>query len=105
MTETECVNLRAKVLLSATRALLGAITPSVRGITVVYNKEFIKLRVYFDIGATEEEKELISDAHGEIIADFPEIKTFPYEVIELPFPERMQVLSDWIYMRYEGIEK
>ncbi|MGV3502551.1 MAG: hypothetical protein ACO1O1_02510 [Adhaeribacter sp.] len=105
MTEAECVNLRANVLLCATRALLGAITPSVRGITVDYNREFIKLRAYFDIGATEEEKELISDAHGEIIGDFPEMKAFPYEVFDLPFPEKMQVLSDWIYMRYERIEK
>lgn len=105
MKEAECVNLRAKVLLSTTRALLGVITPSVRGITVDYKREFIKLRAYFDIGATEEEKELISDAHGEIIGDFPEMKTFPYEEIDLPFPEKMHVFSDWIYMRYESIEK
>lgn len=98
-TETD---LRIKVLLSSNRALWGAITPNLRAITVDYNKELFTLRAYFDKGATEDDQELIDIALAEIIADLGQIiEKFHYQPIELPFPNKMSNLKDWVYMRHE----
>jgi hypothetical protein len=98
-------DLRTKVILSANRALWGAVTALVRGITIDYSKEKLTLRAYFDKGATESDKELIDDAMGEMMADlYPQIEQWNYEPIDLPYPNKMEVLKDWIYLRHENTE-
>lgn len=98
----EQINLRTKVILSANRALLAAVTPNLRGVTVDYNTELLTLRAYFDIDATDEEKELIDIALTEMVADLHyDIKTCTYEPIELAAPAKLTVLKDWVYLRYE----
>jgi hypothetical protein len=98
----EEIALRAKVILSANRALLGAVTPNLRGVTLDYIPELLTLRAYFDIDATDEEKELIDIALTEMIADlYYDIKTCKYEPVELAAPAKLTVLKDWIYLRYE----
>ena len=94
-------DLRIRILLSANRALWGAITPNLRAITVDYNKELLTLRAYFDKGASEGDKELINDALGGIMADIYQIEKCHYEPIDSPFPNKMSNLKDWVYIRHE----
>jgi len=98
------IDFRRKIIVSANRALWGAVTRHLRGVTIDYNPNKIILRAYFDSGATEDDKELIDDALGEILADFPDINDCIYEPIDIPFPEKMTVLKDWIYARHEQYE-
>ena len=96
------LDLRVTVLLSAQRALLGAITPNVRGVTVAYNNQQLTLRAYYDKDPLEEEKELLDFALGEMVADFyPSIEKYLFEPQVLPYPMKMAMLSDWVYVRHE----
>ena len=100
------IDLRTRVLFSANRALWGAITQNLRAVTVDYNKQWLTLRAYFDNGATEDDKELIDVALTEMIADlWQEIEQCRYEAVDLPFPNKMEVLADWLYMRHENLEE
>jgi len=97
------IDLKTKILYSATRAMCGAVTLNLRGVTVDYNKECLTLRAYFDKNANEEDKELIDFALAEMMADlWQDIEQGRYESIDLPFPAKMDVLKDWIYMRHEN---
>jgi hypothetical protein len=99
-------DLRMKVLLSANRALWGSVTPALRGVTVDYKKEQLVLRAYFDRGASEEDKELLDVAMTEMMADLDQhIEHWQYEPIDLAFPQKMEVLKDWVYIRHERREE
>jgi hypothetical protein len=98
--------LTIEALLSSNRALLGAVTPGLRGVTIEYNSQLFTLRAYFDNGATDNDKELIDLALTEIIADLHnEIKEFKFEPIDLNFPNKMTCLSHWVYLRHEDNEE
>jgi hypothetical protein len=98
----EEVQLRTNVILSTNRALLGSITPNLRGVTVDYNPNRLILRAYFDNGASTDDKELLDIALTEIEADmYHDIRKFEYEPVDLSYPIKMDVLKDWIYLRYE----
>jgi len=99
------MDLRVKVILSANRALLGAITPNLRSVTIDFNEQLLILRAYFDHAATEDEKEQIDIALTEIIADlYQDIEKYRYEPVDLAFPLKMESLKEWIYKRYENFE-
>lgn len=90
-------------MLSANRAMLGAITPHLRAITIDYNKELLTLRPYFDPGATENDRALIDVALSEMAADlWQDIAQFRFEPVDLPFPGKMEMLKEWIFMRHES---
>ena len=106
MNDIDHITLRTNVILSVNRALLGSVTTHLRGVTVAYSKEAFTLRAYFDNGATYDDKEFINVAVTEIEADMhKEIKLFHYEPIDLSYPEKMQVLMDWIFLRYEEYQQ
>ena len=96
-------DLKTKILHSANRAMQGAITPGLRGVTIDYNKERLTIRAYFDKNASEDDKELVDAALTEIMADlWQDLEKGYYEPIDLPFPAEMNILKDWIYMRNEN---
>jgi hypothetical protein len=97
------MDLRAKVILSANRALLGAVTPNLRAVTVDYNKQDLVVRAYFDTGATEDEREQIDFALTEMMADLhDDIQKCKYEPVDLAFPHKMECLREWVFMRFEN---
>ena len=49
-------SLTTAALLSSNRALLGAVTLNLRGVTIDYNNQLFILRAYFDNGATDNEQ-------------------------------------------------
>jgi len=99
------IDFRTQIILSANRALLGAVTENLRGVTVDYSKDQLTLKAYFDKGATEVDKELIDIALTEMIADFKEINECKYESVDLFFPTKMTVLKDWVFMRNENLDE
>lgn len=95
-----------KALLSSNRALLGAVTPHLRAVTIDFNGQLFILRAYFDKEATSDDKELIDIALTEIIADLHhEIKEFKFEPVDLHFPNKMTCLKHWVYLRHEEHEE
>ena len=96
------IELRQRIILSVNRALLGAITSHLRGVTVDYDKNSFTMRGYFDIGATEDEKEILDAALTEIVADFhSEIEKWTFEAVDKPYPEKMEPLKEWMFLRHE----
>ncbi len=96
---------RIEVLLSIQRALVGAITPRMRAITIGFKSNTnIPLRVYFESQPSEEEFDVINTITGEVAGDFPEIDDFPEEIIvnSTTKVNKLPVLDAWVYMRYEG---
>jgi len=68
MTSTD---MRARVLLSVQRALLGQIGAAVRAIMCRWTENEIYVRVVLDGEISDRDAEAISEAETEVIADFP----------------------------------
>jgi hypothetical protein len=58
------------LILSCHRALLGAIPVKLRGLTIKLEQDTLFWKGYFDGEPTEEEKEVLSIAFTEVIADY-----------------------------------
>jgi len=86
---------------SCHRALIGAIPKSLRGLTIDYEKDGLYWKAYFDGVPSEEEKEVLSVACTEVIADFSEIMTAKEEYLFCPYPQKMDRLKMWIFLRWE----
>ena len=89
------------VRLSAQRALCGAIPNSLRAVSVEVVGQTIQVRSIFDDGCTEDDKELLSVAGTEIIADFPDLLTIDEEFLVIAMPQSMQHLTHLVFLRYE----
>ena len=90
------------LLLSINRALLGEITPNIRGITCAYNENKIIIRCCFEGEITEENEESMDCVEAEVIADFPgyaiDLQCITVNMYESLAQHR---LSTWVYMRKE----
>lgn len=92
---------RSLILLSTQRALLGAITPNMKAITIGYNKTFFILRVYFASQPTEEELELLTEVTSEIAADIPSLKDFKEEaIVSEESSNKLKKLDEWVYCQF-----
>lgn len=91
------------VLLSLQRALLGVVTPELRGVTVGRDGELVRVRFLVDgpvgAGLTEGSDE----AEAMLLADLgPPVRTaFELERYDVPGPLAERELSRWVYLRYE----
>lgn len=96
------MELRAQVLLSAQKALLGEIYPAIRAIVVGFSDQEITIRFYFDRIPTEDDFENASVVATEMIADFSrEVK---HECIFTSEPQsKLDPLNAWVYSRKESI--
>lgn len=61
----------------------------------------IRTRSIFDETATDADKELLSEADMEIIADFAHSFKIEEEVVVVPRGSEMRHLSELIFLRYE----
>lgn len=94
--------LRRRVLLTFQVALLGMVTPSLRGVTVRWDQRRILAHCLFDGPTGEEEREACSDIEAEVMASFPDCEV---EVLarRLDAPEDLtpELLDAWVYRRRE----
>lgn len=100
MTEGELI---VAVRLSCQRALLGAITPNVRLITIKWDgfKDFY-FRAYYDIPPVEEDIVEMEAVISEIVSDIPFERDHGAECIYDSRPKNQLEFYDWtVYSRKE----
>jgi hypothetical protein len=90
-----------ELILSCQRSLLGSIPYKLRGLTVKLENETLYWKGYFDGEPTDEEKEILSVACTEVIADFPIIKIVKEEYLNQLHPLKMEMLQFWAFLRWE----
>ena len=95
-------DLNILIRLSAQRGLWGAIPRSLRAVSVDAVENIVSFRCIFDRDATEADKELLTCAATEMIANFPDSWTIKEEYLEIPEPERMHHLRFLVFLRHEA---
>ena len=96
------IELRTSVLLSIQAALLGEITPNIRGITCAWSESTITIHCLFENEITEEDEDSMDCVATDIIANFTE-HTIDLQCITVNMSESLAQhgLSAWVYMRKE----
>jgi hypothetical protein len=87
--------------LSSQRALLGNIPASLRSASVEYREKEIACRFIFDGEPSEYDRELLSCAATEIIADYNELFTINEEYLSVRHPSKMRYLQYLVFERHE----
>ncbi len=102
MTHTGDVEMRVRVLLSMQRALLGAVTPALRGVAVTWNEHRISARFVYD--ASGDYVDLVQETETQVLADFDDDVTtdFTTEVATDRFLPLLSEHEVWAYRRHEG---
>ncbi|KZN98593.1 hypothetical protein [Pseudobacillus badius] len=89
------------LIISCHYSLLSAIPNKLRGLTVSLENETLYWKGYFDGEPTEEEKEILSIACTEVVANFPIIKVVEEEYLNYTCPLKMEMLQFWAFLRWE----
>jgi len=93
--------LEQKLKLSAQRALLGCIPTSLRSASFEYKGTEIACRFIFNGTVSYADKELLSCAATEIIADYSSPYTISEEYLDVSCPGEMEYLTFLVFLRYE----
>lgn len=83
--------------------MLGMVTPNLRAIYVRRTLKSACLCFFYDKPPSEDEEELASLIHTEVIADFP-YHNIDFEIFALPFPQKIPKEGWCAYLRYEENE-
>lgn len=94
---------KANLICSASRALLGRITPNLRAVYIIEKRKitfakFYILTFYYDKQPTEDEFELANLADTDFLGD---IGNTEFKVNTLPYPMKISDKGLCIYHRYE----
>lgn len=89
--------------LSAQRALWGAIPPSLRAVSLELRGDVIHFRAVFQPGASDDDRELLSVAATEVLADFSAPITIVEEFLESAAPARPESLRYLVFLRAEPL--
>ena len=97
-------DIRAKLLLSVQRALLGAVSPRLRAVTCGWEGFEITLRFVFDGEVADQDFEDAGIVASEVAADFPEPWTVDEDIARLDHPDdlRPDALALWAFRRKES---
>jgi hypothetical protein len=87
--------------LSAQRALCGHVPPSVRAVSLEMRGTTIVFRAVFEPGARDVDRELLSAAVTEVIADFSAPTTIEEEFLEVAPPNIPVHLQYLVFLRSE----
>ena len=95
----------AYLLLSAQRALLGQIPPSLRAVTAEVSGTEVRLRFVFDGPISEDDMDSAQFTGTEVIADFPSPWTIEGQIVRLDYPADVRdgALQHWVYLRKERV--
>ena len=96
-------DLRIDALLYMHRALLGMVTPELRGVAIHIERCRIGGRFLYEAEPDDEEREIVSEVETEVIADYPpdvEV-TFRAEGLPPTIPRTLQPGEEWVYLRRE----
>lgn len=97
------LQLRVALVLSAQRALLGAVHPQLRQVSIDADetKKLVSLRFEYDGKPQEEAQKSCSCAATEVIADFSAPWNFFEEHVSAPIPFKLVPLRYVVYLRAE----
>lgn len=98
----EDFELRRQILLAFQVALLGMISPHLRGVTVGWDSSSIAGIFFYDGFVSDADEEVVSDVEAEIIASFPNFTIN----LKAKRHDQSKSLSDegfkaWVYCRME----
>jgi hypothetical protein len=91
-----------EVLLSVQSALLGAITPKIRAVSVEYDAKSIRIEVFFDGEISEDDREMVLLVDTEVLAVFPAHHRVDSVAIRRDAPAPIPKDRLWAYYRREG---
>lgn len=92
----------SEICLSIQRALLDAVTPSLRRVSFIKSENLITLYFYYDGQASEIEDELVGDVSAKVISDFPKYN-IDCKIILVKFPQKITSTGRVVFNRYEKI--
>lgn len=92
---------RQKIVLSLQRALLGSITPNLRGVAVDWNDTEIRVFCYYHGPITDDNREEMSCVHTEVATDFVDITPVHFVLERLDMPMPMNGFRAWVFLRKE----
>jgi len=101
MIQNAISDMRAGVLLSVQRALLGEVFPALRGVSIELDDSKICLVCIVDGMLSSEDAESLSCIESEVMADFPEEYEVSLETVRCDAPAEMPTCSVWAYRRRE----
>ena len=96
-------NSRHKIVLSVQRALLGSITPNLRGVAVDWNDNEIRVFCYYHGAISEDDREEMSCVHTEVATDFVDIAAVHFVLVRSDMPTPMKGYRAWIFLRKETV--
>jgi hypothetical protein len=93
--------LRADIVLSVNGALLGSVTPNLRGVAVDWDDSSIRVVCYFHGSISEEDQEIMDCVHTEVATDFVDARTVELSTKRLDKPTKMDGLRAFVFERRE----
>ena len=96
--------LRAEVLLSLQRALVGAVPASLRAVTCDWSETTVTLRYVFDGPVDPFDADRMMAVGGEVAADLGCALALDEQIVRADHPAGLgrHFLRAWAYMRHEG---
>jgi hypothetical protein len=91
----------ATILLSVQRALLGEVSPRLRGASANFSGQSIRIDLYFDGEIAPDDEESVSDVEGEIAADLPPDTVLRVKASRIDVPRELPAAMSWAYRRRE----
>jgi hypothetical protein len=97
------MTIESQVVLSLVRALLGAISANLRSVSFEVETDTIHLLFLFDGEISDDDRDGVLTAAGEVIADFPAPMIICENVERLDYPDAIQgrALKRQVYRRRE----
>ncbi len=92
---------RQKIVLSVQRALLGSVTPNLRGVATDWNDTEIRVFCYYHGPIADNDREEMSCVHTEVATDFIDIAPVHFVLERADWPMKMNGHRAWIFLRKE----
>lgn len=93
--------LRKKIFFSIAGALLGSVTPNLRGVAADWDNEKIRIVCYFRGPFSNEDKETMSIVETEVASDVLDIMPVELETVRLDMPAKVNGMKAWVFERKE----
>jgi hypothetical protein len=91
----------AGLMLAAQRALLSRVPQSLIAVSVELDFDAVRVRYIFDDSATENDKQLLSEAGTELIGEFSESYRIEEEFLVVSERSDMEHFSSLVFLRHE----
>jgi hypothetical protein len=92
--------LRASVLLSLQRALLGAVGPNLRAVAVGWDERGLEFVCFVEREVTADDEDEMGTVCAEVAADFAPPFAVDFRVLRLDAPEKPAAPDGWPYQHF-----